>query len=151
MIVLYLKAFHIISVVAWFSGLFYLPRLFVYHSELEPSSDPNFVHYNRFCTMEYKLYSYITTPAAVLTTLLGLVVLFNYLSMGLLTMKSAGWLHTKLLLVFMLWGYHLYCGSLVKKFQNRTNKFGSKFYRWFNEVPTVFLIGIVILTVVKPF
>ena len=149
--ILYLKAFHIISLVAWFSGLFYLPRLFVYHSEIAPASDPNFVHYNRFCTMEYKLYKYITTPAAILTTILGLTLLYNYLVMDLISMKSAGWLHTKLLLVAGLWGYHLYCGSLVSKFKNKTNKYGSKFYRWFNEIPTLFLVGIVILTVVKPF
>lgn len=150
MFILYLKAFHIIAIVAWFSGLFYLPRLFVYHTELQTSTS-NQEHYERFCTMEYKLYHYITTPAAVLATALGLALLTSYLSMGLISMKSAGWLHAKIFMVIALWAYHLYCGTLLKKFKNRANSYSHKFYRLFNEIPTVFLTAIVILTVVKPF
>ncbi|MBP9722606.1 MAG: protoporphyrinogen oxidase HemJ [Gammaproteobacteria bacterium] len=150
---LWLKAFHIIALVAWFSGLFYLPRLFVYHCEISSdfNNNDNTENYNRFCTMERKLYYYITTPAAVITTSLGLVLLYNYLTLELLSFSTAGWLHAKLSLVLFLWGYHSYCGVLVTKFKKRKNTFPSKFYRYFNEIPTFFLVSIVILTTVKPF
>ena len=145
---IWLKAFHIIAMVAWFSGLFYLPRLFVYHCGLSPHDTNESKHYQRFCTMEYKLYAYITTPAAIITTLLGLWLLYDY---AFILYKKSGWLHTKIMLVIFLWVYHYYCGKLVKNFKNKQNMYSEKFYRIFNEIPTFFLVSIVILAVVKPF
>ena len=142
---LWLKAFHIIALVAWFSGLFYLPRLFVYHTQISASDT---INYNRFCTMEHKLFYYITTPAAIITTLLGLWLLFSY---SYLFLRFSGWIHVKLSLVVLLWSYHIYCGKLVNRFKQHHNKFSEKFYRIFNEIPTIFLVTIVILAVVKPF
>lgn len=139
---LWIKAFHIISMVAWFAGIFYLPRLFVYHTE----TSPNAIDYERFCTMEKKLYRAIMTPAAILTTLLGGWLLALHWQVYL----KAGWMHTKLLFVLLLWAYHLYCGHLVGMFKARKNVYSSRFYRIFNEVPVIFLVTIVILAVVKP-
>lgn len=142
---LWLKSFHLIALVAWFSGLFYLPRLFVYHCEIDKKDN---INYQRFCTMEYKLYNYISTPAAIATTLIGLWLLYSY---SFAVYKTAGWLHTKLTLVLLLWVYHLYCGKLIKTFANKQNAYSHKYYRVFNEIPTFFLLSIVILVVVKPF
>lgn len=142
---LWLKAFHQIAMVAWFSGLFYLPRLFVYHTEVSPADQQS---YDRFCTMEYKLYNYITTPAAVVTTVFGLWLLFSY---SIAMYKTAGWLHAKFALIVLLFVYHIYTGLIVKKFRNRENLKSNKYYRVYNEIPTVFLICIIILVVVKPF
>lgn len=138
---LYIKALHIISMVAWFAGLFYLPRLFVYHASTS-SIDTQ----NTFKIMERKLYKYIMTPAAILTTIFGLWMLIEY---SWVVYKKQMWLHMKLGLVVLLWIYHLYCGKLVNMFQNGRNYFSSKFYRFFNEIPTIFLISIVFLVVVK--
>lgn len=136
------KAFHIIALVAWFAGLFYLPRLFVYHAD---STD--FISCERFKIMERRLYYDITWPAAVITTLLGLWLLtYNphyYL--------KAAWMHAKLVMVLCLWGYHLSCGHYLKSFALNKNVKTSGFYRFFNEVPSLLLIGIVVLVVVKPF
>jgi putative membrane protein len=145
MFILWLKAFHLIAVVAWFSGLFYLPRLFVYHCEI---SNKDLVSYTRFCTMECKLYNYIMTPAAIVTTLLGLYLLYSY---AFITYKTAGWLHIKLSLVVLLWVYHIYCGVIMARFKSQQNTYSAKFYRYYNEIPTLFLIAIVSLTIVKPF
>ncbi|KTD23103.1 transmembrane protein [Legionella lansingensis] len=137
-----IKAFHIIAMVAWFAGLFYLPRLFVYHAETNDS-----ISIERFKVMERRLYYGITWPAAILTTVLGLLlILFNpqyYL--------KAGWMHAKLGLVLLLWVYHLFCGHFRKCFAQQKNTKGSRFYRIFNELPTLFLIAIVLLVVTKPF
>lgn len=134
-------AFHIIFMVAWFAGLFYLPRLFVYHAASEDQ-----ISIDRFKIMEKKLFYFIMTPAAILTTVFGVWLLtFNahfYL--------QAGWMHAKLLLVILLWLYHIYCGKLVSDFKHDRNRFSTRFYRIFNEIPTLLLIGIVILVVVKP-
>lgn len=139
---LWVKAFHIIFMVAWFAGLFYLPRLFVYHAE---TTDP--LSLARFCVMEKRLYYAITMPAAILTTLFGVwLVWFNWQYYMI-----AGWLHTKLLLVILLWVYHLACGYFVKIFAHHRNQKGARFFRIFNEVPTLFLVGIVLLVVLKPF
>jgi putative membrane protein len=136
---LWIKAFHLI---AWFSGLLYLPRLFVYHSEAT-----DLISQERFKIMERKLYYYITTPAMLLTIAFGLVMLMANWPVY----KTAGWMHTKLLLVVLLIGYHHACGIYVKRFANGENRRSSKFYRIFNEVPAVFLIAIIILAVVRPF
>lgn len=138
---LWIKALHIIFMVTWFAGLFYLPRLFVYHSETHDE-----ISLQRFKTMERRLYYGIMTPGGVLTTVFGLWLL----SQSFAGYMQLGWMHAKLTLVILLWIYHFYCGHLVKVFRENSNTRTAKFYRWFNEIPTVLLIVIVILVVVKP-
>ncbi|KTD75062.1 protoporphyrinogen oxidase HemJ [Legionella waltersii] len=139
---LWFKAFHIISLVAWFAGLFYLPRLFVYHAEAMDD-----ISIKRFKTMERRLYYGITWPSAILTTVLGISLLsFNYNYY-----LNAPWMHAKLTLVLLLWMYHLLCGHYLKRFAVDLNKRSTKFYRIYNELPTFLLVGIVIFVVVKPF
>ena len=139
---LYFKAFHIIGIVAWFAGLFYLPRLYVYHAEARDK-----ISEERFKIMEWRLYYAIIWPAAILSTVLGLC-LFLYQPQYY---AHAGWMHAKLSLVILLWIYQLNCGHYLKAFANNKNTQSSKFFRIFNEIPTLLLIGIVILVVVKPF
>ncbi len=133
------KALHIIFMVTWFAGLFYLPRLFVYHamSEDEPSKE-------RFKVMERKLFWGITTPGAILTIVFGLWLWLGYGFRG-------GWLHAKLLLVVVLVGYHVWCGKLMIDFREGRNPHGHVWYRWFNEFPVLILFGSVFLVVLKPF
>jgi putative membrane protein len=138
----WVRAFHIIFVVTWFAGLFYLPRLFVYHAMC--TDEPGI---ERFKVMERKLYFGIMTPGALLTIVFGLWLLFAY---GWEVYKQAWWLHAKLALVVLLIGYHLYCGKLLADFARDRNRHSHVYYRWFNEVPVVFLVAIVILAVVKP-
>ncbi|MCE0723701.1 MULTISPECIES: protoporphyrinogen oxidase HemJ [Legionella] len=138
---LYIKAFHIIAMVAWFAGLFYLPRLFVYHADTQDEKS-----LNRFKIMEKRLYYGITWPAAIVTTLLGLWLLSYNPSYYL----KAGWMHAKLSLVVILWIYHLLCGHYLKAFAQNKNQKSPRFFRIYNELPTLLLIGIVILVVVKP-
>jgi putative membrane protein len=138
---LYIKAFHLICMVAWFAGLFYLPRLFVYHSQTNDR-----VSINRFKIMERRLYYGITWPAGIATTLLGCWLLGLNLSYYL----HAGWMHGKLTLVIGLWIYHWCSGAFVKQFARDTNTHSTQFFRIFNEIPTVFLIAIILLVVVKP-
>jgi putative membrane protein len=135
---LWVKSFHIIFVVAWFAGLFYLPRLFVYHATTRDSPG-----IERFKVMERKLYYGIMTPSAVLAVALGLWLWLGY---GI----TGGWLHAKLVLVLMLIAYHLYCGRLLADFKHDRNRHGHVYYRWFNEIPVLILIAVVILVVVKP-
>jgi putative membrane protein len=136
---LWVKALHIVFMVTWFAGLFYLPRLFVYHAQ---STDP--VSIERFKVMERKLYYGIMAPGAVLTIAFGL---WLWLGWGF----SGGWLHAKIALVAVLVGYHLWCGQLVANFKADRNTHGHVWYRWFNEFPVFLLFAIVILVVVKPF
>ena len=145
MLVLWLKAFHIISMVAWMAGIFYLPRLFVYHSMC---AETDTVGIERFKLMERKLFWSIMTPSAVVTIGFGVAMLYQY---GLEYVKTQHWLHAKLLLVVLLCAYHIYCYFLMKDFERDQNKRGHVFYRVFNEVPVLFLIGIVIIVIVKPF
>jgi protoporphyrinogen IX oxidase len=140
--ILIIKAFHIIAMVAWFAGLFYLPRLFVYHAEAKDK-----VGMERFKVMERRLYHAITWPAALVTTILGLLMIAYYPAYYL----KAGWMHAKIGLVVLVWGYHLSCGHFLKLFAYDKNKRGARFYRVFNEIPTVLLVLIVLLVVVKPF
>ena len=135
---LWIKSLHIIFMVTWFAGLFYLPRLFVYHamSDDRPGIE-------RFKVMERKLYYGIMTPGAVLTIVFGV---WLWLSYGF----SGGWLHAKLALVAVLVAYHLYCGKLLADFKHDRNQHSHVYYRWFNEIPVVILIAVVILVVVKP-
>ncbi len=136
---LWIKAWHIIFMVTWFAGLFYLPRLFVYHT----MSDDE-VSNARFKIMERKLFYGIMTPGAVLTIGFGLWLMIQG---GF----SGGWLHAKLSLVFLLVIYHIYCGKLLIDFKYDRNQHSHVFYRWLNEAPVLVLIGIIILVVVKPF
>jgi len=135
---LWVKAFHIIFVVSWFAGLFYLPRLFVNHAM---ASEP--AELSRLKMMEGKLYRFMT-PLGVLALALGLWLWFGF---GF----SGAWLHLKVALVIVLIVYHLYCGHLVKEFAANRNTRGHVFYRWFNELPVILLTAVVILVVVKPF
>lgn len=138
---LWILAFHIIFMVAWFAGLFYLPRLFMYHTL---STDQ--ISIDRFKVMERKLYWIIMMPAAILTSIFGLWLLFLHYDYY----SHLWWMHGKLILVIMLWAYQLFCGYLLQQFKNDKNQFSSVFYRFFNEVPTLLLFGIVILVIVKP-
>jgi putative membrane protein len=138
---LWVKSLHIVFMVTWFAGLFYLPRLFVYHAMTEDQAG-----IERFRIMERKLYYGIMTPGAVLTIAFGL-----WLWLGWFQGTGTGWLHAKLALVALLVGYHLWCGRLLKDFRDGRNTHSHVWFRWFNEVPVAFLFAIVILVVVKPF
>jgi putative membrane protein len=139
---LWLKAFHIIAVVTWFAALFYLPRLFVYHAMAEDQ-----ISKDRFKIMERKLYRGIMTPSMVIVVVLGVWIF----SLNSTYYFSQNWMLAKLALVALLVGYHFMCGSLLKKFKQDINDKGHVFYRWFNEVPVLFLVAITIMVVVRPF
>jgi protoporphyrinogen IX oxidase len=139
MTLLWIRALHVIFMVTWFAGLFYLPRLFVYHAMAEDT-----VGKERFKVMERKLFWGIMTPGAVLTIVFGLWLWLGY---GV----SGGWLHAKLGVVVLLIAYHLYCLKLLADFAHERNTKSHVWYRWFNEAPTVLLFAAVILAVVKPF
>jgi len=136
---LWLKTFHIIFMVTWFAGLFYLPRLFVYHAM---STDAASIE--RFKIMERKLFYGIMTPGGVITLALGFWLWLGY-------DFSGAWLTAKLALVAVLIVYHLYCAKLLLDFKHDRNTRSHVWYRWFNELPVLILIAIVILVVVKPF
>ena len=140
---LWTKALHLIFMVTWFAGLFYLPRLFVYHAMSEDA-----VSIDRFKVMESKLYYGIMTPGGVLTLLFGFWTLWLN---GWAAYAGMLWLHVKLVLVGLLVIYHLYCGKLLLDFKHDRNRHSHVWYRLFNEIPVVFLIAIVILAVVRPF
>ena len=139
---LWIKAFHIVAMVTWFSGIFYLPRLFVYHAMAEDT-----LSQERFKIMERKLFYGIMTPGAVLTIVLGLYLLDGY---AWALYKHALWLHLKLGLVLGLVIFHLYCEYWRRQFARNANKHSHVFYRWMNEVPVFFLIGITVLAIVRP-
>lgn len=136
---LWVKSFHVIFMVTWFAGLFYLPRLFVYHAM---SEDPTSIE--RFKVMERKLFYGIMTPGALITVVLGLWLWLGYGFTG-------GWMHAKFALVLVLIAYHAYCGKLLVDFKHDRNTRSHVFYRWFNEFPVILLIAIVVLVIVKPF
>lgn len=138
---LWLKACHVISVVCWFAGLFYLPRLYVYHATTEDQAVAK-----QFKIMERKLYYYIMTPAAILTLIFGLSLWIPHYH----HYANDMWLHIKLILVMLLIIYHISCGYFLKKFKHDQNQHGDKFYRLFNELPTILLITIILLTYLKP-
>ena len=135
---LWVKAFHIIFVVSWFAGLFYLPRLFVNHA-----MSPDAAVAERLQIMERKLYRFVT-PIGVLALATGLWLWLGYGFAG-------GWLMAKLVLVIVLIAYHLYCAKLLADFKQARNTHSHIWYRWFNEVPVLILVAVVILVVVKPF
>ncbi len=136
---LWVKAWHIIFMVTWFAGMFYLPRLFVYHA----MSDDK-ISNDRFKIMERKLYYGIMTPGGILTIAFGLWLWLGY---GI----SGQWFYTKIAFVTALVFYHIYCGKLLLDFKHDRNQHSHIFYRWFNEAPVIALIAIIILVEVKPF
>jgi len=139
---LWFKAFHLIAVICWFAALFYLPRLFVYHAMSDDIASTE-----RFKIMERKLYRGIMTPAAIATVLLGAWMVY----LNLDYYKTAQWLKWKLLLVVLLVTYHATCGHFVRVFANDANTRSHVFFRVFNELPVLLLVGIVLLAVLKPF
>jgi protoporphyrinogen IX oxidase len=136
---LWIKTFHIVAVIGWFAGLFYLPRLYVYHSETQDT-----LSLERFCIMERRLFWGIMTPMAICSIGLGLWLMVGFGFKGL-------WLHAKLGCVTLLVAHHLYLGKLMYDFKRHQNKHSHTFYRWINEIPTLpLLIIIVALVVHKP-
>lgn len=137
---LWLKAFHVVAMVTWFAGLFYLPRLFVYHADATDAPGAA-----RFKVMERRLFA-LTTIGGAATVALGLAMIAaapGYLSMG--------WLHAKLAAVALLIAYHAYCGKLTRDFAADRNRRTARWYRMFNEIPSLLLVVIVVLAIVKPF
>lgn len=137
----WLKAFHLIGVVCWFAGIFYLPRLFVYHAMAEDT-----ISIERFKLMERRLFWAIMTPSAVVAIAFGLSLAIMNWSYYF----SAWWFPVKLALVCVLIAYHVYCGFILRRFQYDENARGHVFYRWFNEFPIIILVSVVILAVVRP-
>jgi putative membrane protein len=142
MLLAYLKAFHIVAVISWMAGLLYLPRLFVYHAESATGSPQS----ETFKIMERRLLKYITTPAMLASWALGL-----YLAFSVIDWSADGWFYLKLVLVFLLSGYHGALAKWTKEFAEDRNTHSPRFYRVANEIPTLLMIGIVILAVVRPF
>lgn len=136
---LWLKALHLIAVICWFAGLFYLPRLFVYHA-----SSTDQISHERFCIMERKLYRGIMHPSLVAVVVLAISML--WMNPALL---SAPWMHIKITLAVLLIAYHFSLGSFIKKFAASANQKSHVFYRWYNEAPVIFLLAIVFLAVLK--
>jgi len=136
------KALHLIAVISWMAGLLYLPRIFVYHTENQTNKNISDV----FKTMERKLYFYIMTPAMIISWIFGLLLIG---SIGF-EQLSTYWLKAKLVLVFLLTIYHFYLGVFLKKFEMDVNTKSSKFFRFFNEVPTILLILIIFIVIFKP-
>lgn len=139
---LWVKGLHVIFMVTWFAGLFYLPRLFVYHADARDE-----ISHARFLVMERKLFG-IMTIGAVLTAVFGVWMLADY---AWSAYRASGWLPAKLVLVAGLVLYHLYCLQIMREFRAGTAQHSHIFYRWINEIPALLLIAIVLLAVVKPF
>lgn len=139
---LWVKAFHVFFVVSWFAGLLYLPRLFVYHSLTTDEAGRS-----RFCTMEKKLFVIMTIGAAGTVTLGGWL-LHAY---AWAAYSTQGWLHSKLGLIAVLLGYHVYCYRVVVAFSRDQQRQRSTYFRWMNEIPALVLLAVLILTIVKPF
>ncbi|MDJ1158715.1 protoporphyrinogen oxidase HemJ [Chelatococcus sp. SYSU_G07232] len=137
----WLKALHVVAVIAWMAGLLYLPRLFVYHADAAPGSDKS----ETFKVMERRLLKAIMTPAMVAAWVLGLVLAWQA------GWFKAGWFHAKMALVVALSGVNGFLGATVRRFAEDRNTRPAGFYRVLNEVPTILMIGIVVLVIVKPF
>ncbi len=138
-----LKALHVIAFISWMAGLLYLPRLFVYHADAAPGSDLS----KTLTIMEGRLYKVIMRPAMIATWLFGLSMLIANHA----TLMASGWIHVKLTLVIVLTGVHHVFDAWRKKFAQNANTKSAKFYRIWNEAPTLIMIVIVLLAVVKPF
>jgi putative membrane protein len=136
---LLVKSLHLIFMVTWFAGLFYLPRLFVYHAQAQDR-----ISIERFKVMERKLFWGITTPGGVLTIVFGLWLWLGWFG------SAGGWLHAKLALVATLVVYHAWCGKLMLDFRRERNAHSHVWFRWFNEFPVVILFAVVLLVVFKP-
>jgi putative membrane protein len=143
MLLAYIKAFHVIAIIAWMAGLLYLPRLFVYHATSKVGSEQS----ETFKVMERRLLRYITTPAMLASWVLGLALAFS----GVIDWPRDGWFHAKLILVVALSAYHGALAKWTRDFALDRNAHSARFYRIANEVPTLLMIGIVILAVVRPF
>jgi putative membrane protein len=143
MLLAYIKAFHIIAIIAWMAGLLYLPRLFVYHAQSKRGSEQS----ETFKVMERRLLKFITTPAMLASWLLGLALAFS----GLIDWAADGWFYAKLALVILLSAFHGMLAKWTKDFALDRNTRSARFYRMANEVPTILMIFIVILVVVRPF
>lgn len=141
---LYLKAFHVMAVIAWMAGLFYLPRLYVYHADATPGSELS----ETLKVMERRLLKAITTPAMLVSWALGLTLAFGF---GSIDWATDIWFHAKLALVIALTVFHMALARWRRDFEADRNKRPARFYRIANEVPTLLLIGIVILVIVRPF
>ena len=142
---LWLKAIHIIFMVTWFAGLFYLPRLFVYHCKVNDATGQG-----RFCTMERRLFA-IMTIGAVGTVFFGALLITGILGIhGRPELLDQPWMRMKLLLGLLLIVYHIWLWVLYRDFANYRNHHTAKFYRWINEIPSLFLIVMVLLAVLKP-
>ena len=139
---LVLKALHLISVVTWFAGIFYLPRLFVYHSTAEDQ-----VSKDRFVIMETKLYRLIMNPSMIITLVLGIWML----SLNWAVYSSQVWIWVKIVLIVALVGYHHYCLGIIKAFTRGEVRHSEKFFRIFNEIPVLILVSVIFLAVLKPF
>ncbi len=138
---LWIKSLHVIAIISWMAGLLYLPRLFVYHAECGPAGPPSAT----FKIMERRLYRYIMNPAMTVSWLTGLYLAWDSGAF------SAGWFHGKALLVLAMTAAHVHDGFLLRSFAEDSNRHGSRYYRVINEAPTLLMIGIVILVIVKPF
>ena len=143
MLLAYIKAFHVIAIIAWMAGLLYLPRLFVYHAASRQGSEQS----ETFKLMERRLLRFITTPAMLASWVLGLILAFS----GVIDWSRDGWFHAKLALVLALSAFHGLLAMWTKDFALDRNTRSARFYRIANEVPTVLMIFIVILVVVRPF
>ena len=141
---LYVKAFHIIAVIAWMAGMLYLPRLYAYHADAARGSELS----ETFKVMEQRLLRIIINPAMIATWVLGLWLAFGF---GAFDMRTSGWLHAKIALVILLTIFHIFLSRWRKDFAADRNTRSARFYRIVNEIPTIILIFIVILVVVKPF
>ena len=143
MLIAYLKAFHVIAIIAWMAGLLYLPRLFVYHAATPKGSEQS----ETFKVMERRLLRYITTPAMLGAWAIGLWLAFS----GVIDWKADGWFHAKLTLVILLSAFHGAAAKWTKDFAADRNTRSPRFYRIANEIPTLLMIGIVLLVYVRPF
>jgi putative membrane protein len=141
---LWVKSFHLMAVMAWMAGLFYLPRLYVYHSEIPAGGGPE---HERFKTMERRLLRGIMNPSMIATWLLGLMLVATP---GVVSWTS-GWWHVKLLSVLAMTWFHMYLAKHRKAFERDERLFPQRHWRYMNEVPTLLMIVIVIMVIVKPF
>jgi putative membrane protein len=141
MIILWLKALHLFFLIAWMAGLFYLPRLFVYHSQTENRETSA-----TFKLMEKRLWWFVT-PFAALTLAFGLALIHQY---GYEWFAQSRWLHIKLALLIPMYGYHFYLFHLVKVFASDHNRHSTRFYRFLNEIPVLVFLAIILLAVIKP-
>lgn len=137
---LWVKALHLLFVISWFAGLFYLPRIYVNLAQTQDSTA-----YDCLLGMARRLYRFMM-PLAILALVFGLWLMLGY-GIGL----SSGWMHAKLVLVVLLVVYHLICGRVLAAFERRTNQRSHRYYRWFNEAPVILLALVLVLVVVKPF